>query len=242
MKYNIYQINRDRDSNRLMFADYESCCKLTGTDVIDSGIYDFIYSGDLPGTFELSVLEKLFEKFNLDHPLDFRGRSMSVSDVIHVVDTNEFYFVDSFGFTPVQFDPNKTQIKSVDTIRVVMCEPGKKAYVTDIIADLKSYQNIVGGSIETVHPNMDPVCIVCNEEGKVLGLPLNRAIKDNDGTLLDAITGTFFVCDASGEDFGSLPVDMQKKYKELFKYPEHFYKTGGGVQSVKYNPDKSQGR
>lgn len=242
MKYNIYQINGERDVNRLMFIDYETCCKWMGTNEIDSEIYDFVYSGELPGMFKEFSLDDLYEQFNLHKPFDYRGRSMSVSDVIHIEDTNEFYFVDSVGFTKVPFDPAKTQIKCFDTIRVVMCEPGKKAYVTDIIADLKSYQNIVGGNIEVVHPNLDPVCIVCNEEGKVLGLPLNRAIKDNDGTMLDAIAGTFFVCDASRSDIGSLPVDMQDKYKKLFKYPEHFYKTGNEIQSVTYNPDRSGAR
>ena len=83
-------------------------------------------------------------------------------------------------------------------------------------------QATVGGPIEEYMPFDDDVAIVCNEEGKILGEDLNRAIYDNDGRILDIIAGKFFICYAplESEKFLSLPDDMLKKYQEKFKYPE----------------------
>lgn len=61
-------------------------------------------------------------------------------------------------------------------IYVVLCEPGKKACITTIHNTLESLQQIVGGYIEAVYPFDNPVVIICNEEGKIIGLELNRAL------------------------------------------------------------------
>ena len=45
----------------------------------------------------------------------------------------------------------------------------------EIDSDLESLQHEVGGYIEAMYPDEDPVALVCNEEGKLEGLPLNRA-------------------------------------------------------------------
>ena len=66
-------------------------------------------------------------------------------------------------------------------MRVIVVEPKKKPMVRDIDAGLESMQKIVGGSIEAVYPFADPVALICNGEGKLLGLPLNRALRDGDG-------------------------------------------------------------
>ena len=61
-------------------------------------------------------------------------------------------------------------------IRVVMLQPGKMARVEEIDSSLEGMQSIVGGLIEPFYPFEEMVCIICNEEGKMNGMPLNRAI------------------------------------------------------------------
>ena len=50
-------------------------------------------------------------------------------------------------------------------MKVVICEPGQKARIAEIKANLESYQKTVGGYIEAIYPFDDPVALVCNEEG-----------------------------------------------------------------------------
>lgn len=129
-------------------------------------------------------------------------------------------------------------------ISVVLCQPGKLAKAATIEASLESYQRIVGGYIEAYHPFEEPVCIVCNEEGKINGLPLNRAVyADPDREeMLDIIAGSFFICDCSGENFGSLSSEQLRRYTELFIYPERFFRAGNDIKAVPYIPEKSQER
>ena len=60
-------------------------------------------------------------------------------------------------------------------IKVVMVEPGKEARIDKIDNSLESMQQIVGGWIEAYYPFEEEVCIVCNDEGKINGMELNRA-------------------------------------------------------------------
>lgn len=61
-------------------------------------------------------------------------------------------------------------------MKVLAVEPGKVPYETEIEGGLESLQQAVGGSIEAVYPYEDPVAVICNEEGKLIGLPTNRAL------------------------------------------------------------------
>ena len=129
-------------------------------------------------------------------------------------------------------------------ISVVLCEPGKLAKATTIESSLESYQKTVGGYIEAYYPFEEPVCIVCNEEGKINGLPLNRAVYagPDRGEMLDIIAGTFFICDCSGENFGSLSPEQLRRYTELFKCPERFFRMDNEIRAVPYLPEKGQER
>lgn len=109
---------------------------------------------------------------------------------------------------------------SRNMIRVVLLDPKKEARVVEINHSLQSMQSMVGGLIEAVYPFEEQVCIVCNEEGKLQGLPLNRALRDADGHIYDIIAGTAFLCDCSREIFGSLTDAQVAKYLALFKRPE----------------------
>ena len=120
-------------------------------------------------------------------------------------------------------------------LSVLLVEPGKCPKVIEIEDTLKAMQNIVDGDIEIYEPFNDEVAIVCNEEGKVKGLPLNRAIYSDRGELVDIIAGTFFVCYApfDGEGFLSLPKELAEKYEKYFKAPESFNTEAGGVMVIR---------
>ena len=118
-------------------------------------------------------------------------------------------------------------------IKVVLCEPGRKARITTVKNDLASLQHMVGDSlIECVYPFDDPVCIICDEEGKLRNAELNRALKDDQGRIYDILVGPFLVVGLSEDDFVSLSKEYQEKYCKLFEYPEMFVRIGNDIKSV----------
>ena len=74
---------------------------------------------------------------------------------------------------------------------------------------------------------------VCNEEGKLMGLPLNRALFDDDGHIYDIVSGNFLIVGLGEEDFTDLSPDLMEKYGEQFKYPEKFARIAGEIIAVK---------
>ena len=113
---------------------------------------------------------------------------------------------------------------------VLVVEPGKTPYVKEIDPGLASLQHEVDGWIEAVYPFEDPVAIVCNEEGKLNGLPLNRAlIDDESGEIYDIVAGTFLVTGLTEDNFGSLNDEQIKKFSERFRHPEAFLQIGNQI-------------
>lgn len=100
-------------------------------------------------------------------------------------------------------------------MKVLVVEPLKECYTKEING-LKEMQALVGGYIQAVYPFEDPVAVVCNEEGKNLGLPFNRPLLDEHGLPYDIICGTFFVAGLGAEDFASLTDEQIQKYKAMF--------------------------
>ena len=86
-------------------------------------------------------------------------------------------------------------------MNVLMVEPGKAPYETQIGDDLQSMQALVGGYLEAVYPFEQPVALVCCESGKLDGLPLNRALRDADGDIYDIVAGNFFIVGLGESDF-----------------------------------------
>ena len=121
-------------------------------------------------------------------------------------------------------------------IRVVFVEPGRHATVKEIGTALPDLQAAVNGWIETFYPFEEEVCIVCDDEGKFDGALPNRAIRDVDGKIVDIIFGPFFICDCSGEEFGSLSDEQAQKYVEMFRLPERFYRFKDLIEAEKYDP------
>ena len=121
-------------------------------------------------------------------------------------------------------------------MQVIVVEPKKKPMVQDIGSDLASMQKIVGGSIQAVYPFDQPVALICNEEGKLLNLPLNRALRDDVGNVYDIISGTFFLCAAppDSDRFADLTDQQVKTYMERFAMPEMFLNVGGDLFVLPY--------
>ena len=178
-EFSIYQINVDRDTANVCFIGMESLEKIKGTKKVNAAAYDRVYDGKM----DCISLENIYQKFNVDHPADYKGRSLSVSDVVEIRESDTlnpgFYFVDSIGFKSISFDKSlcKEPVKASDgKISVLLVEPNKYPKMIEIDDTLEAMQEVVGGDIEEYMPFEDEVAIVCHEEGKLIGLPPNRAI------------------------------------------------------------------
>ena len=125
-----------------------------------------------------------------------------------------------------------------EKIKVILVKPNEMSEVVEIDPSLESMQNIVGGLIQELMPFEDEVAIICNEEGKITYLPANRAIRAENGEIMDIIAGTFFMAYApiGSENYQSMPDDLIKKYDRRFKMPELFFETARGFQAIKFNP------
>lgn len=120
-------------------------------------------------------------------------------------------------------------------MRVVMVEVGRKACEMELEDSLASMQRAVGGLIQAVYePGGRNAALICNEEGKLLGLPLNRALRDEDGEIYDAIAGTFFICGAppDSENFTSLKDEQVAYWLRRFAEPEFFVSVNGQIICV----------
>ena len=116
-------------------------------------------------------------------------------------------------------------------MRVLVVEPKRRPEVREIDSSLDSMQKIVGGLIQPVYPFDEPVALVCNDEGKLMNLPANRGLRDEDGQIYDIVCGTFFVCGAPGDSdhFTSLSPEQIKQYQKLFYIPEIFWGMDGRI-------------
>lgn len=116
------------------------------------------------------------------------------------------------------------------TMIILEVTPGHKPERKEIPHTLEAMQSIVGGYIQAVYPYDDPVAIVCNEEGKLLGMEPNRAVRDPDSKeIVDIVCGSFFVCGLGEDDFCSLTEEQLAYYESLFLYPELFLWNGTNI-------------
>ena len=110
-------------------------------------------------------------------------------------------------------------------MKILLLNPNDPPVPTDIEGTLKSMQAIVGGYIQAVYPFEEPVALICNEEGKLLGLELNRLLRHPEtNAVYDVIAGTCFLCSAppDSENFESLSPEQITRYTNHFKCPEFF--------------------
>lgn len=119
-----------------------------------------------------------------------------------------------------------------EKMTVLCVKPGEKPKRIEVEDDLRSLQRAVGGDIEAVYPYEDPVALIVNEEGKLNGLPLNRALRDEGNEIYDIVAGPFLVVGLGESEFTSLTPVLMKKYEKLFHYPEAFIRVGGHITAI----------
>lgn len=110
-------------------------------------------------------------------------------------------------------------------MKVLVVEPLKVPYEKEIDGSLASMQAVVGGLIQLLYPFEDAeLALICNDDGKILGLPYNRALRDENGRIYDVVAGTFFLCraPADSENLTGLTEGQLKWGKERFTGPELF--------------------
>lgn len=181
--------------------------------------------------FDVTITETLEKKITVE-ALSKDEAEQAVRDMWN----DEDIILDADDFIDVSFNTDDgkelSAVNESKKLDVLLVEPGQYARMTTIDAGLKSLQKTVGGDIEAAYFFDDPVALVCQEEGKINGSELNRAVRDADGEILDIIAGKFFICGLGEEDFTSLPEGLQKKYEDMFHQPETFLKMGRSITAI----------
>ena len=126
-------------------------------------------------------------------------------------------------------------------MNVLMVEPGKAPYETQIGDDLQSMQALVGGYIQAVYPFEQPVALVCRESGKLDGLTLNRALCDADGDIYDIVAGNFFIVGLGESDFIDFPHELAERFAEQFRQPEMFLRESDKIVAAPMPDEQVQG-
>ena len=119
------------------------------------------------------------------------------------------------------------------TITILRIAPGKAPEAVSIPNTLEALQSEVGGMIEAVYPFPEEAAVVCHDEAKLIGLPLNRALSDEDGSIYDIIAGTFLVVGLSKDDFASLSPELSAKFAKRFAKPEAFVRIDGHIAVIR---------
>ena len=142
---------------------------------------------------------------------------------------NGDYVLDSEDFIDIDFKTvgEREMSKDKKELDALLVKPNEYPQKVTIGAELNDLQEAVGGTITATYPFTDPVAIVCNDEGKLLGLPMNRAQRDEHGQTYDEVAGNFLVVGLGKEDFASLSPELAQKYEQHFHQPETFIKLGG---------------
>lgn len=236
MELVLYQINPERDYEDSEFKHFEYAQKHG----IEPEIYDRVWSGHL----EADDLSEAYMILNGEiFPDDYLGRYMAQSDVCEVIGTNgesKFFYVDDITeFKQIEFDASQTREARERVLTVLACYPGKTAEVIKIPNTLEAKQKFVDGFIEAAYPSRDPIAVIVNEEGKINGLPLNRALYNDDGEMVDVVCGNMMVVGLTEDDFGSLRGELLEKYTEKFKHPEKFVLMGDRILAFKI-PEQKQ--
>ena len=104
MNIRIYQVNHERDVNHIAFFSYGMLEKLQGSNEINSEIYDCVFEGEV----DCKSLEGVYRMFNEDHPDGYKGRSLSVSDIVEIIkpdSDSKFFFCDSVASSLLTLNP-----------------------------------------------------------------------------------------------------------------------------------------
>ena len=203
--------------------------------VLPSSVHEVLFIRD-DGSFEREQLESMVQGVNATEvsEADF------LSDSVYHYDSDDHIFEKAVTFESRVAEPLELYgaESAKDTMTVLLVEPNHHPRPVEIGTELEDLQNAVGGYIEVVYPFDEPVGLVMNEEGKLEGLPLNRALRDDNGEIYDVVAGSFLVVGLTDEDFGSLTPDQMKAFEEKFHSPEVFIRMGRGIMAVPLPDEK----
>ncbi len=154
---------------------------------------------------------------------------------------NSEHILDSENFKEVDFKTQGEREISLDQVPkmdVLLVKPGMHPQQVQIGCELEDLQKAVGGDIEAVYPFEEPVALLMNDEGKMIGAELNRALRDSDGEIYDIVAGDFLVVGLGEEDFSSLSPDLADKFSQVFHQPEMFVRMGRSIMALPLPEDR----
>ena len=115
-------------------------------------------------------------------------------------------------------------------MNVLLVMPGEAPRRIDIDGTLASMQEVVGGYIQAIYPFDEPVAVVCNEDAKLIGMELNRALRSPDtNEIYDIIAGPFFICGLGNDNFASITDHDAEVFSKMFHCPEVFLTVGDKI-------------
>ena len=208
MLIQIYQIKdeekRKAEIGRLMNRPPDSTPK------VDESLYHRVFKGDL----DFNSPQDILLRINIDGHRLFRGEQMGLTDVVEMEPAagKLTLLYDSLGMSAVSFNPEKAQ-KDENLIRVLIIEPHRIPYESEIENTLEGQQGAVEGLIQYIY-NGDGTIIVANDDGKLIGMEGNRRIQG------DVLVGPVFIAGDTGEDLCSLTDEQMAHYMERFFEPE----------------------
>ena len=130
MNITLYQMIPELDDNRLLFEPLNAI-RVTFGNTFPAELYEIVFEGDV----DAENAEKVFEIFNIALPSGYRGRSMSVSDVLEIKNDNgsEFLYCNPFRFETIKFDKEKAMnpIVNHDFQKVNITRINKRVYFFD---------------------------------------------------------------------------------------------------------------
>ena len=179
-----------------------------------------------------------YEAYGRDIAYDEDGQLTDYGYVRNTGSTFREYYDGDIQNIPEEYRAMSFQNEEThERLTVLVVEPQKEPYIKEIDSGLQALQREVNGYIQAIYPYADPVAIVCNEDGKLLGMELNRALRDEDGNTYDVVAGTFLVVGLGDDDFVSLTPEQIQKYAELFKQPEQFVSLNGKLIVLPMEPE-----
>ena len=200
--------------------------------VLPSSIHECLFIKD-DGEFQRPQLEEMVQSVNATEvsAADFLSDSVYHYDSEARVFEKATTFESRVAEAAVAYETAAPETAK-ETMTVLLVEPEKYPRPVEIGTDLEDLQKAVGGYIEVTYPFDENVGIVMNEEGKLEGLPLNRALRDDEGQIYDVVAGSFLVVGLTEESFGSLTPDQMQKFEQQFHQPEVFIHMGKGVMAL----------
>lgn len=174
--------------------------------------------------YDIKITEKLEEVVTV--------KADSHEEALRMVEEswkNSEHVLGAENFVGVEFTKEDERSIELEKMNVLLVEPGEYPKRIEIGTHYKDWQAVIGGPVETTYPFQDEVGILLNEEGKLTGQPLNRAMRREDGEVYDIYAGPFLVVGLTEEDFGSLSPELMQKYEKFFHQPEMFVRMGKGL-------------